>query len=89
MAKVKVYYAGVDEWNRPVFKEIAGKRYYCDVFHLFDYNAPEEEVLKWYASAGTSAICYKGSRFDSEPEGDPADVEIVTRKEAKEMICKQ
>ena len=86
MKKVQVYFAGVDSWNRPVFKEINGKRYYCDVFHLFDYGVSEDKVLALYESSGTASICYKGSRFDSEPDGEPAEVEILTHKQAKDIL---
>lgn len=90
MMKIKVYFAGVDEWNRPVFRSVQNKHsYYCDVVHLVDYKAKEEEVLANYAAVGTAGICYKGTRFDSEPMGDPAEVELVTRKEAYEMLKEQ
>lgn len=90
MMKIKVYFAGVDEWNRPVFRSVHNKQaYYCDVVHLVDYKAKEEEVLAHYAAVGTSGITYKGTRFDSEPMGDPAEVELVTRSEASEMLKKK
>lgn len=87
MEKTKVYFAGVDEWNRPVFRSVLNARaYYCDVNHLFDYQATEKEVLEHYGTVGTSGICYKGTRFDSEPYGDPANVEILTREAAHELL---
>ena len=86
MKKVQVYFAGVDSWNRPVFKEINGKRYYCDVFNLFNYNESEDKVLAFYEQRGTSSICFKGYQFESEPDGDPAVVEILTRKQAKDVL---
>ena len=85
--KVKVYFAGVDDWERPTFRAIFDKtKYYCDIYKLFDYNTTEEKNLSWYSLVGTAAIFYKGSRFDSEPMGSPAEVEIVTRKEAVKML---
>lgn len=85
MAKVKVYFVGVDYWNRPTFREIRdGKRlnrYYCDVFKLFDYGTSEDEVLKWYTAVGTSNIVYKGSMFVSEPDGGTANVEIIRKED--------
>ena len=88
--KIKVYFAGVDEWNRPVFRSVQNKHsYYCDVVHLVDYKAKEEEVLAHYAAVGTAGICYKGTRFDSEPMGDPAEVELVTLETAHKMLKEQ
>ncbi len=88
--KIKVYFAGVDEWNRPEYRSVSNKHsYYCDVVHLVDYKAKEEEVLAHYAAVGTSCITYKGTRFDSEPMRDPVEVELVTRKEAFEMLKEQ
>lgn len=85
--KVKVYFAGVDDWDRPTFRAVFDKtKYYCDIYKLFDYDATEEKILSWYSLVGTAAIFYKGSRFDSEPMGSPADVEIVTRAEAVKML---
>ena len=90
MNKTKVYFSGIDGWNRPVFRSIFNSReYYCDVYNLFDYNETEAVVLAFYEVRGTASICYKGTMFDSEPDGDPADVEIVTRKEAAELHRKE
>ena len=83
MAKIKVYFAGVDYWSRPVFKSIDGKHYYCDTEHLVNGNVKESEILDWYKTNGTSSIIFKGRMFDSEPEGDCVDIEIVPYEEAK------
>ena len=88
MKKVQVYFAGVDYWNRPVFKDINRKRYYCDVFHLVNYNATEDEVLGCYKEVGTAGICYKGTDFESEPSGTHAEVELLSWKEAKDVLYK-
>lgn len=86
MKKVQVFFAGVDYWSRPVFKDIYRKRYYCDVFHLVNGNIKEDEILGYYKEVGTKGIIFKGNDFDSEPMGDQADVEIVTWKEAKDIL---
>ena len=80
---MKIYFAGVDYWSRPVFKSIDGKRYFCDTEHLVNGNIKESEILDWYKKNGTSSIVFKGRMFDSEPEGDCVSVEIVTYEEAK------
>lgn len=85
--KVKVYFAGVDYWNRATFREVFDEeKYYCDIYKVFDHNTTEEKIIAWYSCVGTAAISYKGNSFDSEPWGDPAKVEIVTREEAAKMV---
>lgn len=87
---IKIYFSGVDEWNRPVFRSVLNKHsYYCDVTNLFDYGITEEKVLEFYATVGTAGIIYKGTCLDSEPAGDHVEVELVTRKMAAEMLKKQ
>ena len=75
-----VYFVGIDDWGRPVFKEVNGQRYFCDTEHLFRNDITEKEILEKYDSIGTGTICYKGKGFYSEPEGDSAEVEIVPSK---------
>ncbi len=84
--KSKVYFVGVDDWNRPVFREIGTRRYFCDTDNLVRYDAKEEEIIDRYKRIGTASICYKGSSFDAEPMGDPADVEILTKVEAEKLL---
>lgn len=76
----KVKFAGIDSWNRPVFKSLdKPKHFYGDVHTLFSYGATEAEVLELVTADN---LCYFGSKFDCEPYGTPApNLEIV--KEAK------
>jgi hypothetical protein len=79
-----LYFCGVDEWNRPVFKRLFNNLYYCDTDHLFRSGVKEDEIIERYKQIGTSTICYKGKWFNSEPEGGgQRDYEIVTKEEAK------
>ena len=81
--KYVVCFVGVDEWNRPTFKEVGTRnRYFCDVDNLVRYDATEKEIIDRYNAIGTASICYKGNTFDSEPNGDPVEVEIVPKVEA-------
>lgn len=85
--KVKIYFAGVDDWNRPTFREVLNKsRYYCDIYKLFDYNTPEDKIMDWYSFVGVAGIVFKGSCFDSEPYGERVNVELVTREEAAKIL---
>ena len=85
MEKVKIYFVGVDEFNRPTFCSIDGKRFYCDIDHLVKYDESEDEIIRYYKAFGTSHIFYKGRMFKSEPEGDFCCVEIVSKEEAKKL----
>lgn len=84
--KTFIYFVGVDEWNRPVFKCDSNKLYYCDTEHLFDYDVKENEIVEQYKRIGTSTICYKGTQFNSEPAVYDCEVEIVTKEHAKSII---
>ena len=84
--KSKVYFVGVDDWNRPVFREIGTRRFFCDTDNLVSYDAKESDVIDKYKAIGTDTICYKGSSFDAEPMGDPADVEILTKVETEKLL---
>lgn len=85
--KVKIYFVGVDEWNRPTFREVLNSsRYYCDICKLFDFNTTEEKIMDWYSLVGVSGIVFKGSCFYSEIYGGRANVELVTRDEASDIF---
>lgn len=79
MENVKVKFAGIDSWGRPVFKAVELKNCYIgDVNHLFRGNQTEEEVLKFYADLELSkTLIYFGGYFDCEPEGDPLSSWII------------
>lgn len=70
----QIRFVGVDEWNRPTFKETDGNRYYCDVEHLFNYGATEPEIK---AQADKLTPIFKGYTFNAEPQGDPCEVQII------------
>lgn len=75
----RIAYAGIDGFNRPVFKSLdRPRRFYGDTDTLFSYGATESEVL---AKVDASMLSYFGSRFDCEPCGGPApdDIVIVTK----------
>ncbi|MDD6581618.1 MAG: hypothetical protein PUF10_02925 [Bacteroidales bacterium] len=83
---VKIVFMGVDDWNRPTFIATTHpKRFFCDISNLFDYDAQESEVLAFYKEhpEKVNCICYKGSKFHSEPDGTQVDVEIISREEYK------
>jgi hypothetical protein len=64
--KVKLKFMGIDNYNRPVWKDPKKRAYYGSVNRLFSYEAAEEEVLK---EVDTFELCYFGNHFGCEPMG--------------------
>lgn len=82
---IKIKFVGIDSWNRPIFKTVdleKGNFYAGDSWNLFDYDATEEEVLRFYKTRNLSEeLTYFGEKFGCEPWGFPlesAKLEIVT-----------
>ena len=70
----KVQFVGIDNWNRPIFKNIVSKRYYGSTDDLFHSEATEAEVLEHVTNKD---LLYFGTSFGCEPMGTHADVIIV------------
>ena len=60
----KLYFCGIDNWNRPIFKN--EDKYYGSVMMLFDYEATKEEVLNILQ---VENLEYFGRSFGCEPQG--------------------
>lgn len=82
MRKIRVVFYGVDDWCRPVFREIFtsednqeyqeyGDMYFGDVCNLFDCNDPVEKIIDFYKDTINNRLSYFGSSFGCEPEGIP------------------
>jgi hypothetical protein len=76
---MEVKFEGIDSFNRPIFREVAGKygksstrRFGC-VNKLFDYDTPESEVLK---EVSEKDLLFFGNKFGCEPMGSACDVTI-------------
>lgn len=63
-----IKFKGIDDWNRPVFKDVDSNLYFGDVNKLFDWSTPKEEVIKWYKE-DNGGLEYFGQSFDCEPYG--------------------
>lgn len=76
MKTIKIKYAGIDSWNRPVFKALeAPARFFGSVTQLFDDGANEAEVL---AKIIEDDLVYFGDYFGCEPMGSASgNIEIV------------
>lgn len=65
---VNIKFKGIDDWNRPVFKDIIRALYFGSVKTLFNDNATENEVLK-YLKDNMKELEYFGDSFGCEPHG--------------------
>ena len=75
--KKQVQYVNIDDFNRPVFKQVNAKLYYGSTEKLFPYEESEKSVLE---KVKASDLCYFGERFNCEPMGSLAgDIEIIPR----------
>lgn len=91
----KIYFYGIDEWNRPCFKVLDEKMFFGDTDHLFDYGASEEDVQEYYKDLLdiNNYLCYFGNYFDCEPYGLlPSEMDIqltwITKEEATRLLKK-
>lgn len=86
--KLNVVFVGVDEFNQATFMGFDNK-FYCDIYSLVRNDIKEDEIIERYGIIGTAGIVYKGERFNSEPAGIKANVAIISREEAKELLSLQ
>lgn len=83
MKTIKIKFAGIDSWNRPVFKSIEKPySYFGSVMELFNHDATEEQVLE---KIDEDDLVYFGGRFNCEPMGSPSgNIEIV---KTESLLC--
>ncbi len=66
-------FVGIDDWNRPVFKDVDKKLYFGMTDHLFDYDTSEQAVYDYFSDDDIGRhIEFFGSEFDCEPHGGRA-----------------
>ena len=63
---LKLKFYGIDNFNRPIFKNIEKKKFYGSTDKLFNHNADATEVLK---IVDEKDLTYFGERFNCEPLG--------------------
>lgn len=71
---VIVKFEGVDNWQRPIFKDVHSEARYGSFDTLFNKSAREGEVLQ---QVFYDDLQYFGNSFGCEPVGTPAAVKIV------------
>ena len=78
MRIVEIKFEGVDNWNRPIFKDVNSKWRFGDVNNLFSYhhtslNGKLKNYLSKCKKDPNFYLQYFGSSFDCEPNGGLAD----------------
>ncbi len=72
---ITIEFAGIDSFNRPVFKDVDTGTFYGNTDLLFALDTPEEYVIREFAQhfpvKGIQELVYFGSTFDCEPMGTP------------------
>jgi hypothetical protein len=71
---VTLAFRGIDQFNRPVFKDVKRKHYYGSVDHLFSYEADKSSVQ---ALLDTKSLRYFGTSFGCEPLGTLPEQELI------------
>lgn len=81
--KTQVVFAGIDMWNRAVFRVPGRNLFYGSLDMLFAYGEEEDEVIKQLEG---KQLYFFGTEFNCEPDGMPAgNIEIVRRDELAGM----
>jgi hypothetical protein len=68
---VNLKFVGIDDWNRPVFKDIDDDFYFGDVNRLWvfrELGENNETILNYYRD-NIGALEFFGRRFNCEPHG--------------------
>jgi hypothetical protein len=68
MKNIKIKFRGIDDWNRPVFKDIDSNIYFGSVNTLFNYDDTAEKVLTYFKDH-IDELEYFGTHFGCEPMG--------------------
>lgn len=68
MKIIKLKFRGVDDWNRPVFKDIESKDHFGSTCTLFEWDTPKEDIIKHFKET-QEPLEYFGPYFGCEPHG--------------------
>lgn len=61
-------FAGIDDWNRPVFKDVDSSLYFGSTEYLYGYDEFKKVGLNFF-KLNPHLLEYFGSSFDCEPHG--------------------
>jgi hypothetical protein len=65
---VNVKFAGVDSWDRPIFKDVNSNNYYGSVTTLWDAYDSKDEIVNYFRDH-IEELEWFGIKFDCEPNG--------------------
>ena len=65
---INIKFKGVDDWNRPVFKDVDRSVYFGSTNKLFDWSDSEEVIVNYFKD-NPNVLEYFGSSFNCEPNG--------------------
>lgn len=65
---VNIKFRGIDDFNRPVFKDVDSPNHYGSTCKLFSYGVKKEEVIKYFKD-NPEELEYFGKKFNCEPNG--------------------
>jgi GH43 family beta-xylosidase len=71
-----IKFAGIDSWNRPVFKATNSNNYYGSVTTLFDSYDKKQDIIDYF-KRNIYELEWFGTEFDCEPNGGlNSDIEL-------------
>lgn len=65
---INIKFRGIDDFNRPVFKDVDSSTYYGSTITLYGWDEPAEKIVEHFKS-NIDELEYFGSRFGCEPNG--------------------
>ena len=63
---IQIKFEGVDNWNRPVFKDLNSSARFGSVDKLFSYDSTSEQATDYFKN-NMGEIEYFGQHFGCEP----------------------
>jgi hypothetical protein len=70
---VKIKFEGIDDWHRPIFRQLKSNIRYGDVNNLFSYSEIEgdkwNKFIEMYKEKPSAYLEYFGTQFNCEPNG--------------------
>lgn len=68
MTTINIKFRGIDNFNRPVFKDKDSHDHYGSTCKLFSWSTPPEEIIEFF-KANMDELEYFGRSFGCEPNG--------------------
>lgn len=65
---INLKFRGIDDWGRPVFKDLNSSLHVCSVNTLFNYSDEPKKVVDYFTQNPNELELY-GYKFPCEPHG--------------------